>query len=1111
MASDRNLGATASRSTTMRAAQSTTAAAPKTAEDIQAEKAAEAVRQYVNTPTAAQKAQQNQQPTPVPQQTQPVMANSVVLAGAQANEQQARTRAIAAALSASPLAGPAATAAAAVAFMEKQARDATPTSRVLAASQQEKWRDVELAEALVKFNETAEGGHTRLFHDVKVYIQGVDVSPWLSGAVSITLAERDGLNVASITLDNVADRWILTEDNLGLSKRFGGEPMFRLDDLRTSERAKQDIYLYKATFSDPASSSAEAVAKRFQRLASGQNGTVSLFKARKIATAQSYDLLDHDALMRIALASVPISQLLAPKSRAELKRQLANVMSKIGLEKIEPAAARERAAELRRAVDDAVSANQCKKSDMLDKVAGPMAERAAAANAQGSGPRSSIDDAVISRSDAEELFDDYVAETLAKVKNPKFRSWSRNKQLIALRAQNETRIDQLGLRVGTFITPSVGRQAIPQTQRLDDRGSPRRNVSDPDTGDRVWPLNVRSCIIQRMDPIVIFVKNPHTENDDQWVFGFTGYVDNVSVHRDYINGLSHVSVTAGDIRMVMRKMRVSFNPIIGIPVQEPVFTQRGALFSDLIEPMNLTSPFANLPFEEAVALLITGGTVQQATGTMPLKGVGEFKLDRVVTFPTADDDVEGSGTINSLEDWHTRCFTHTGSWLTAADVDKIGRAVTSNGEWAPHRRGLNMLIPKEGTGVSSLLSYNFQAGSDRREWVDRAQIMSELVQSIDYQWWVTPVGDIVVEFPMYDFAPDDFGDWEPLFTVDHHLTAGEFSDLEGDVPTAMIVTGALSTFAPANPALPEGAQPRAFVQSSIMQARLGTYIETVSKPFVSDPDVLQCLAIVEFQKRLARTNRLDMQLVYRFFLAPNRPMLNAVEQRMGLVYTTNYNWQVLGQAGVGVALRYVRQIRNDGTFRHITGGVRMPVSYKDVTKNGSCANLTSSGVRAGGNYTKLKERELKAPSRPLPRLVETVRGRFEKLDPVTQQMANALSECLPGGRGIVMFSGKRRRADGRADLPAQTKSYHFSGRAIDIRPWDDRGIDFTIADRNALAACAARFGYMMLDERQTSPIHYHFQPGGAKVVNGQPRIEIRDYRNGKLGFVCDVGCNNRKK
>lgn len=56
--------------------------------------------------------------------------------------------------------------------------------------------------------------HAVFFHDVRVFIFGVEVTPWLTGQVTINICDRNGPNQASFILSNPADAFVVTKENL---------------------------------------------------------------------------------------------------------------------------------------------------------------------------------------------------------------------------------------------------------------------------------------------------------------------------------------------------------------------------------------------------------------------------------------------------------------------------------------------------------------------------------------------------------------------------------------------------------------------------------------------------------------------------------------------------------------------------------------------------------------------------------------------------------------------------------------------------------------------------------------------------------------------------------
>lgn len=78
-------------------------------------------------------------------------------------------------------------------------------------------------------------------HRIKVFIFGVDVSPWLRGTVNIVYGNRDSFNTANLEISNPHRIWQLTKQNLDDPNKNG----FRLGSGEYSEFAKRRVFALK--------------------------------------------------------------------------------------------------------------------------------------------------------------------------------------------------------------------------------------------------------------------------------------------------------------------------------------------------------------------------------------------------------------------------------------------------------------------------------------------------------------------------------------------------------------------------------------------------------------------------------------------------------------------------------------------------------------------------------------------------------------------------------------------------------------------------------------------------------------------------------------------------
>jgi hypothetical protein len=632
-------------------------------------------------------------------------------------------------------------------------------------------------------------------------------------------------------------------------------------------------------------------------------------------------------------------------------------------------------------------------------------------------------------------------------------------------------------------------QTSPERKGRHRRMKNIRNPIDVDTGDSRWPLQERSIIFHKNDPVRVFVHNPLTADKDFWLYGFTGFIDSYPVQTDYLTGQSTVQIQCYDIKSLMQKMRVQQNTILGQAEPTALFTDRSSIFADLISPNGdrLNHAFANMSFEDSMAVLTTG-TLTDRRGQGRRFGIGDLAVGKIVTYPvTENPDEDVNRTL--LEEWHTMCLNGPAPLtnqneiadtapLTDSDVELIGRGTTSDGPYTPTRAYVHFLLPKDGTAARNLTSTTFDTGSEQRDFVTRYDIISDFCARLDYEFLVLPNGDVAFEFPMYDFLPEDFGDYRGMFTADYHLISGNFADESGDIVTAVVVSGgpARQDLDPLGNA-PASVIPRGIIQSSVMAARVGLTVEQISLPFVRNAARLRSLGFIEFQKRLANANTLDMQFGFRPFLMPNRPIYNVVEKRMGLTSSVTDSMELFGTCSTGTAIKFIRQVRADGSFRFITGGDSMPISYRKIFPGNvqSVGNATV-GVRTSleqdgadsalDNQTQVESATPRNDDRP-PYFIDEMRpGTFFNLTPTTRRVVEQIGLTYRD-RPILL-----------------THIPEADGTRFAIRARDPEGMRvYSDVERSTLAQVAERADYILIDTRE----RFWFEPRRS----GQPSFIVR--------------------
>jgi hypothetical protein len=210
------------------------------------------------------------------------------------------------------------------------------------------------------------------------------------------------------------------------------------------------------------------------------------------------------------------------------------------------------------------------------------------------------------------------------------------------------------------------------------------------------------------------------------------------------------------------------------------------------------------------------------------------------------------------------------------------------------------------------------------------------------------MGDFIVEFPQYDFMPEDYGEYNTVFRVDKHLTSDTIQDEAGDMVTAIVAHGRIRPESEAN--VDDFIQPKAVVASPMMMMRYGVLEVELSLPFINSASALARIAQIEFQKKLSESNKMNMDFNYRPWIVPNRPIEHVERKRIGLTTAVNNTLTVFKEANTSITTRYVRRQlfrpNGDATYTFIFSGSSMPITYRQIYEPATISGV--SGSAAGG-------------------------------------------------------------------------------------------------------------------------------------------------------------------
>lgn len=272
--------------------------------------------------------------------------------------------------------------------------------------------------------------------------------------------------------------------------------------------------------------------------------------------------------------------------------------------------------------------------------------------------------------------------------------------------------------------------------------------------------------------------------------------------------------------------------------------------------------------------------------------------------------------------------------------------------WAPDNQLVHWLLPspngnggKEGLSGANTTNITDNALNTGvlgvRSWYTRNEMIQEFAKMVDYRWWVTGVGDIVFEFPMYDFEPQDLGPWQDVLTVDYHVISSNLDEEAGDAPTGVRAVGTITGKAYLNTASISEMEPapNALIYSPNLTSRLGINISVLNYPFINDPVLLKKLAIAGFQKAVLESEHSGIEMGFRPWLQPNRPIKLVPRSRISLTSTVSHSMTIFGPCASSLETGFTRQLDTTGLRRYMTGGAHQPLSFGLI---GGAGNLAAS-------------------------------------------------------------------------------------------------------------------------------------------------------------------------
>jgi len=363
--------------------------------------------------------------------------------------------------------------------------------------------------------------------------------------------------------------------------------------------------------------------------------------------------------------------------------------------------------------------------------------------------------------------------------------------------------------------------------------------------------------------------------------------------------------------------------------------QQAGIFADLVESnKNLAHPLMGKSFEQAIEFLTTGGNSYFIVGAA-------YDITKY--------------TDGILKAWNRLAvFGVLQRPMTYNEVSAVGLGTRRNldSPFCPLSGFVHFLRPAQGTGAASIIQTSAASASENLtqapSYETRKSLIDKTCQALDYQFYVSPMGDLVFEVPNYNAFPIDFGStFQQAYTVSKDWISSTISEENTDVPTAYRFTGLTyekKVEESHNSASIRHKKQWAYIWP-ILARRVGVQQQdvTLSIPGVGDPALtstkfsgyladpqkqLEVYAIFYMQRQLGRMHTLMVKHPYRPYLLPNRPIWLVPRQRIGLPQSVSHTMSAPdGTCTTESQLIYTREMFRDGTFRFVGGGQRQPIDY----------------------------------------------------------------------------------------------------------------------------------------------------------------------------------------
>ena len=584
--------------------------------------------------------------------------------------------------------------------------------------------------------------------------------------------------------------------------------------------------------------------------------------------------------------------------------------------------------------------------------------------------------------------------------------------------------------------------SIPVNPTNEFTGAPQGTKPYP-----IYPFIEGKSIFHQNDPVRVFMQDPF--DPEVWYYFFAGFITQIT---DSVNGVAlekTITINCEDVSKSLRYCRYTINP----GIRDPELIKTG---TDLIKFSGYSSPLVNKNFQEAADYTVFGDLVKnnppssalesvpvvvQSTGArfnrLILKsGAGNFKplplkqrcytiapasnperstttlenwqnviLNHVVTLNDLDilraqsNNPESSQTVIQSLKAKVRAAQNANNFVASLTQEIITTIGTDTANYPVDGGTLLMLLP-EGLGKlgEDVVAKDFVSSiSMTSEFKDRRSLMYDLVDRVEFCFYADPKGNLIIEFPLYDFEPSDFVspntqslkrgaksqtldsvrfthtnpngtvviDNERRFTIEDEALES-FDAVDDDAPVRTIcqcnpVVGIGNTALFAGQMQAPIRNPKAVRLDTLIPIYGPRVIQTDPRKPVETAEAAIISAALELNKVNSESYTYKLPILPRFSAWLNRPMIFRHRNHIATTYSITHRVSWANSASTTIGFKYARgwagqvdQAAGKLIYVPIGGENSRPVNYAVLfahnrTANNNPSNDTSgSGTQSNG-------------------------------------------------------------------------------------------------------------------------------------------------------------------